>query len=104
MFGKSWDFHVTKALRISLDDNLGMIEDSVRFLKGFERVMFYAEHFFDGYHDKRDYTISALKIVERGGAEQLVLCDINGGTLSRDIASVVGDVLRNTEVPLDPLP
>ena len=101
IFGKSWDFQVTDALRIGLDDNLEMIEDSVRFLRDSgKRVMFDAEHFFDGYHANRDYALAALRAAERGGAEWLVLCDTNGGTLPREIAAAVEDVLLSTSVPL----
>ena len=101
IFGKSWDFHVTDALRIGLDDNLAMIEDSVRFLReSGKRVMFDAEHFFDGYFGNRDYALAALKAAERGGAEWLVLCDTNGGTLPTEVAAAVEDVLLSTDVPL----
>ena len=101
IFGKSWDFQVTDALRIGLEDNLEMIEDSVRFLRGSgKRVMFDAEHFFDGYYANRDYALAALAAAERGGAEWLVLCDTNGGTLPREIAAAVEDVLLSTSVPL----
>ena len=101
IFGKSWDFHVTDALRIGLDDNLAMIEDSVRFLReSGKRVMFDAEHFFDGYFANRDYALAALTAAERGGAEWLVLCDTNGGTLPTDIAAAVEDVLLSTHTPL----
>ena len=101
IFGKSWDFHVTDALRIGLDDNLAMIEDSVRFLReSGKRVMFDAEHFFDGYFGNRDYALAALKAAERGGAEWLVLCDTNGGTLPTEVAAAVEDVLLSTDIPL----
>lgn len=101
IFGKTWDFQVTDALRIGLDENLTMIEESVAFLRrSGKRVMFDAEHFFDGYRANRDYAISALKAAERGGAEWLVLCDTNGGSLPSGISSAVEDVLRSTETPL----
>ena len=101
IFGKTWDFHVTDALRIGLDDNLAMVEDSVRFLReSGKRVMFDAEHFFDGYYGNRDYALAVLKAAERGGAEWLVLCDTNGGTLPAEIASAVEDVLLSTDVQL----
>ena len=101
IFGKSWDFQVTDALRIPLDDNLAMIEDSVRFLvESGKRVMFDAEHFFDGYRSDREYAIAALRAAERGGAEWLVLCDTNGGTLPGDIASAVRDVVGSVGIPL----
>ena len=101
IFGKTWDFQVTDALRIGLDENLTMIEESVAFLRrSGKRVMFDAEHFFDGYRANRDYAVSALKAAERGGAEWLVLCDTNGGSLPSGISSAVGDVLRSTGTPL----
>ena len=101
IFGKTWDFQVTDALRIGLDENLTMIKESVAFLRrSGKRVMFDAEHFFDGYRANRDYAVSALKAAERGGAEWLVLCDTNGGSLPSGISSAVGDVLRSTGTPL----
>lgn len=101
IFGKSWDFQVTEALRIGLDENLEMIEDSVGFLReSGKRVMFDAEHFFDGYYSNRDYAIAALKAAERGGAEWLILCDTNGGTLPEEITSAVEDVHLSTSVQL----
>ena len=101
IFGKSWDFQVTDALKIPLETNLTMIEDSVRFLReSGKRVMFDAEHFFDGYHANRDYALSALKAAERGGAEWIVLCDTNGGTLPESIASAVENVLTEIAIPL----
>ncbi len=101
IFGKSWDFHVTDALRIGLEDNLRMIEDSVRFLReSGKRVMFDAEHFFDGYRANRDYALEALKAAERGGAEWLVLCDTNGGSLPSSVRDAVTDVLGCTSTPL----
>ena len=101
IFGKTWDFQVTDALRIGLDENLTMIEESVAFLRrSGKRVMFDAEHFFDGYRANRDYAVSALKAAERGGAEWLVLCDTNGGSLPSGISSAVGDVFRSTGTPL----
>ncbi len=93
IFGKSSDFHVTEALGISLKDNLEMIEDSVRFLReSGKRVMFDAEHFFDGYSSNSGYAMDALKAAERGGAEWIVLCDTNGGTLPGRIAEVVREI------------
>ena len=101
IFGKSWDFHVTDALRIGLEDNLAMIEDSVAFLRSRgKRVMFDAEHFFDGYFGNRDYALECLRAAERGGAEWLVLCDTNGGTLPSEVTRAVEDVLLSTSVPL----
>lgn len=101
IFGKSWDFQVTAALRIGLDENLRMIEDSVAFLRGSgKRVMFDAEHFFDGYRSNRDYALSALRAAERGGAEWLVLCDTNGGSLPGEISEAVTDVMDSVGIPV----
>ena len=87
IFGKAWTLHVTEALRIGFDDNLQMIEDSVRFLaeRTQKPVFFDAEHFFDGFFADRDYALSALAAALRGGASRLVLCDTNGGMLPKQI-------------------
>ncbi|MCL2890640.1 MAG: citramalate synthase, partial [Methanomassiliicoccaceae archaeon] len=101
IFGKSWDFQVTNALCIPLEDNLDLIRNSVRFLKDSgKRVMFDAEHFFDGYLANRDYALSALKAAVDGGAEWLVLCDTNGGVMMDDIATAVEDALLTFNVPI----
>ena len=93
LVGKTWDFHVTKALRISLDENLRMIEDSVRLMvaEG-RRVFFDAEHFFDGFKANPEYALKALGAAAEGGAETLVLCDTNGGTLPDFVAQAVREV------------
>jgi 2-isopropylmalate synthase len=93
--GKSWDFHVTHALRVGLSDNLDMIRSSLAFLKGRCREVLYdAEHFFDGYLAEPDYACRTLEAALAGGADALVLCDTNGGTLPGDIARIVGEVKR----------
>lgn len=101
IFGKSWDFQVSEALRISLEENLALIEDSVAFLvsKG-KHVMFDAEHFFDGYRTNRDYAIETLKAAERGGAEWAVLCDTNGGMLPGMIQKACEDALSSIGIPI----
>lgn len=89
IFGKAWDFHVTAVLRTTLEENLAMIEDSVRFLKeNGRRVLFDAEHFFDGYAADPAYAMAALAAADRGGADLLVLCDTNGGALPETVARV----------------
>lgn len=101
IFGKSWDFQVTEALGIGLDENLDMVQDSVRFLvESGKHVIFDAEHFFDGYKSDRKYAINVLKAAEMGGAEWLVLCDTNGGTLPTEIIEAVEDALLSVDVPL----
>ena len=102
IFGKSWDFHVTHALRATLEDNLKMISDSVRFLKSKGLEMIYdAEHFFDGFRANSAYALETLKAAKDAGADNLTLCDTNGGSLPsqiRDIIRAVKSVLP--DVPL----
>ena len=79
IFGKSWLLHVTEILRTTPEENLKMIEDSVRFLtEQGKQVIYDAEHFFDGYRDNSEYAIETLKAAQRGGASNLSLCDTNG--------------------------
>jgi 2-isopropylmalate synthase len=91
--GKSWDFHVKEALRISLEENLEIIHDSIAYLKErIDEVFFDAEHFFDGYKRNPEYALSAIKAALDAGADALVLCDTNGGTLPWEVESTVRDV------------
>jgi 2-isopropylmalate synthase len=86
IFGKSWDLHVKTALGISLRENLDLIRESVTFLKSRGKEVIYdAEHFFDGFKADSDYALATLKAAEEAGADTLVLCDTNGGTLTSDI-------------------
>ena len=94
IFGKSWDFHVRHALHISLPENLLVIEDSLAFLRLKMAEVFYdAEHFFDGFKNNREYALATLKAARRGGAECLILCDTNGGTLPHELTAII-DVVR----------
>jgi len=80
---------------------LEMVEDSIRFLKkSGKNVIFDAEHFFDGYLNNKEYSLKVLKAAEKGGADWIVLCDTNGGTLPRDISSGVKDAMKNVKVPI----
>jgi 2-isopropylmalate synthase len=91
--GKSWDLHVTEALRTDLEEGVAMVRDSVAFLKGQgRRVFFDAEHFFDGYRSDPGFALRVLEAAEEAGAERLVLCDTNGGMLPSDIAATVDAV------------
>ncbi|NLK00408.1 MAG: citramalate synthase [Clostridia bacterium] len=101
IFGKSWDFHVTTALRTTLEENLRMIEDSVRFLKenGLE-VFFDAEHFFDGYKNNPQYALEAVKAAESAGVDVVVLCETNGGTLPHEVEEITGTVGSELKAPL----
>ncbi|MGB8222326.1 MAG: citramalate synthase [Polyangiales bacterium] len=90
IFGKAWDMHVTEVLRTSLDENLRMVEDSVSFLrKNQRRVIYDAEHFFDGYKADPEYALETLRAASRGGAETLVLCDTNGGSMPWEIEDTI---------------
>lgn len=99
--GKAWDYHVETALRISLDENLFMIGESVKFLKskGLE-VLFDAEHFFDGYKENPSYTMRTIEAAAENGVDWIVLCDTNGGTLPHEISAIVKDVVSGTKVPV----
>ncbi len=93
IFGKSWGLHVTEVLRISPDENLRLIEDSVQFLASEgRRVIFDAEHFFDGYKADSEYALKTLDAAESGGAEIVVLCDTNGGMTPEEIKAACADV------------
>lgn len=91
--GKSWTQHVHEVLHTTLDENLRMIRETVRYLidQG-QRVIFDAEHFFDGYHADSDYAIKTLVAALDGGAETVVLCDTNGGTLFQEVTRIIGEV------------
>ncbi|HET7502710.1 MAG TPA: citramalate synthase [Kofleriaceae bacterium] len=94
LFGKSSVVHVTDVLRTSLDENLRMIEDSVAVLVAAgRRVVYDAEHFFDGARQDAGYAYETLRAAVRGGAEIVVLCDTNGGTLPWELAARVRDVI-----------
>ena len=91
--GKSWDVHVEKALRTDLDEGVAMVRDTVKHLRGQgRRVFFDAEHFFDGYLGNSDFAFRVLEAAAEEGAERLVLCDTNGGTLPSEVARIVGEV------------
>lgn len=95
IFGKSWDFHVTDVLRTTLQENLNMIAESVRFLvQAGKTVLFDAEHFFDGYAANPRYAMETLRAAKEAGASWLVLCDTNGGTLPEDIRNAVHAVVE----------
>lgn len=93
LVAKSWDFHVTEALGAMLEQNLKMIEDSVRYLKAQSKVVIHdAEHFFDGYRANPEYALATLHAAVQGGADRLVLCDTNGGSLPDFVAERVAEV------------
>lgn len=101
IFGKSWDLHVTEALKTTLAENVRMVADSVRFLKESGlTVIFDAEHFFDGYKHNAEYAVSVLKAAEGAGADWVVLCDTNGGSLPEEVFAIVSAVQPQLDVPL----
>jgi 2-isopropylmalate synthase len=93
LVGKAWTLHVDEALRTTRDENLAMVADSVAYMAAAgRRVVFDAEHFFDGYRADRDYAMAVLQAAIEAGADTLALCDTNGGTLPDDAARVVAEV------------
>ncbi|MBK1856717.1 citramalate synthase [Cerasicoccus arenae] len=96
IFGKTWLMHVTEVLRTTAEENIKMIEDTVRYLKDNGREVVYdAEHFFDGYKDNPKFALATLEAAQRGGAEFLTLCDTNGGTLVGEVQNIVGAVQKH---------
>jgi len=101
IFGKAWDFHVTDALKISLSDNLKIVEDSVKFLKDKgKKVIFDCEHFFDGHKSNKEYSKDVVKAAVKGGAEWVVLCDTNGGSLPKEVAKATEDVVNSVKTKI----
>ena len=101
IFGKSWTLHVIEALGVTLDENLSMIERSVAYLKANGREVIYdAEHFFDGYKADPEYAQATLAAAVRGGADTLVLCDTNGGSLPAEVAGLVAEVRGKYSLPV----
>ncbi len=90
LVGKSWDFHVTTALNVSLEENLAMIAESVAAAKAVKQEsLFDCEHYFDGYKANPDYALSCVKAAMAGGADWVILCDTNGGCLPEEIFDIV---------------
>ncbi|MDD2553158.1 MAG: citramalate synthase, partial [Desulfotomaculaceae bacterium] len=101
IFGKSWDFHVTKALRITLEDNLDMIRDTIACLKSRSlEVIYDAEHFFDACKANPEYALSTIKAAKEGGASTVVLCDTNGGSLPLEIKDIVELAVARLGIPV----
>lgn len=95
VFGKSWELHVTKALGITLEENIHLIHDSIVWLKQqLPYVFFDAEHFFDGYKDHPAYALQVLHAASEAGADALVLCDTNGGSVPDDVSRAVKEVIE----------
>ena len=102
IFGKSWLLHVIEVLGATPDENLDMIADSVGFVVDRGREAVYdAEHFFDGYKADRDYALATLRAARQAGSRTLVLCDTNGGTLTDELVTIIGDVRASLEADPD---
>lgn len=101
IFGKSWDLHVTEIIGTTLKENLAMIYDTVKFLcnRG-KKVIFDAEHFYDGYKANPEYALEAIKTAERAGAIAVVLCDTNGGLFPDEIKTITEEAIKHISVTL----
>jgi len=99
--GKSSVLQVTQVLETTLEENLSMVADSIRFLKAKGLTVFFdAEHFFDGFKVDRDYSLRVVEVAAEAGADCVVLCDTNGGSLPNEITAAVEAVRKRTTVPL----
>jgi len=99
--GKTWDMHVTDVVKTTLEENIRMISDSVSYLKKHKREVIYdAEHFFDGYKHNPAYALKTLKAAAKAGADCLVLCDTNGGSLPEEVRAIVTKVKTKIKTPL----
>jgi 2-isopropylmalate synthase len=96
LVGKSWVLHLEKVIKVSREENLAMIADSIGFCRGAgKRSVFDAEHFFDGYRDDPSYALECVRAAVDGGAENVTLCDTNGGSLPQYVAEVTAAVLAD---------
>ena len=101
IFGKTWILHVTEALHITEEENLELIFDSVSHLKkNGKEVIYDAEHFFDGYKASKAYAIKTLETAQKAGADVIVLCDTNGGTMPWEVSEFVREVNKHISVPI----
>jgi len=100
IFGKSWDLHATDILGVSLEENIKMIGDSVAYLKSKAKEVIYdAEHFFDGYKNNKEYALKTIKAAIDAGADYIVFCDTNGGTMPYEIEEILKEVIPEVNVP-----
>ena len=101
LVAKTWDFHVTEALKISLEENLDLIRETVEYLKERDFTVYLdAEHFFDGYRANPEYALKTLEAASSGGTDQVVLCDTNGGTLPHEVSEITGTVVKSISTPV----
>ncbi|MBD2771828.1 citramalate synthase [Iningainema tapete] len=103
IFGKSWDLQVTQGIKTTLAENLAMIRDTIEYLTSLGRQVIYdAEHWFDGYKNNPDYALQTLETAASAGAQWLVLCDTNGGTLPHEISEIVTSVMSHLSIVISP--
>ncbi len=101
VFGKSWDLHVRDVLKTTLDENVAMIYDTISYLKSKDKQVFYdAEHFFDAFKANKEYALQTLKAAQKAGADVIILCDTNGGTLTSQLVNVFETVKKQLNTPL----
>tara|TARA_Y100000590_G_scaffold141998_1_gene162896 strand:- start:14697 stop:16313 length:1617 start_codon:yes stop_codon:yes gene_type:complete len=99
--GKTWDLHVLEVLETSLDENIGMIRDSISYLKSKSlEVHFDAEHFFDGFEANKDYALKSIQAAANAGADAIHLCDTNGGVLPNKLSIIIEEVKETISTPL----
>lgn len=98
VFGKAWSFHVEEIIKTTLDENLSMIRDTIEYLKALNKeVVFDAEHFFDGYKNDAEYALNVINTAKEAGADWIVLCDTNGGTLPMEVQKILNYVVKDLE-------
>jgi len=101
IFGKSWDLHVKDVFKVDLEENIRMISDSISYLKSKGKKVFYdAEHFFDGYKGNKEYALKTLKAAQDAGAERIILCDTNGGTVTTNVFEIIEEVKAVIDTPI----
>jgi 2-isopropylmalate synthase len=99
--GKTHDFHVTDVLRVSLEENLAMIRETIAYVREAGRDVIYdAEHFFDGWKANSEYAQKTIRAAVEGGASIVVMCDTNGGTMPEDVAMLTKEAAAAVDVPL----
>ena len=101
LVGKTWGLHLEKVTKVSREENLAMIHDSVAYLAGAgKRVIYDAEHFFDGYRDDAGYALECLRAAAEAGAENATLCDTNGSSLPSQVADAISAMVESLDVPV----
>jgi 2-isopropylmalate synthase len=101
LVGKTWSLHVAEVIRTTPEENLAMIADSVRYFKQLGKEVIYdAEHYFDGYKDDARYALATLKAAQDAGADIVVLCDTNGGSMPSEVGRITGEVIKALKCPV----